>query len=281
MAKTITLQELKPGDIVLYSPPPGKDAWESWLICFFTGSPVSHTAMIDSNPGYVIKKIPVIDLKQHQAVSGKSGMRDTYTPLKTVFAPSSSPVEIAQGLKLNGADEMYIADLDLIESQGHNIDDIKMVNTILPVMFDGGVKNIEGFEFFLDYAFKIIVPTETLESIDEMRKIFEKYPKERIVVSVDVKNNELLAKNFDLSLQEFKEILKELDPNEIILLDITGVGTEKGYNKKLLDEFDELKDKLIIAGGLNKQSLGELESLGIKKVLIGTSLHSGEVRLLD
>ncbi|WP_407409325.1 HisA/HisF family protein [Methanobrevibacter sp.] len=228
----------------------------------------------------MLKKIPVIDLKQHQAVSGKSGMRDTYTPLNTIFAPSSNPVEIAQGLKLNGADEMYIADLDLIESQGHNIDDIKMVNTILPVMFDGGVKNLEAFEFFLDYAYKIIVPTETLESIDEMRKIFEKYPKERIVVSVDVKNNELLSKNFDMSLAEFKQILKELDPNEIILLDITGVGTEKGYNRQLLDEFEDLKDKLIIAGGLNKQSIGELDALGIKKVLIGTSLHSGEVNLI-
>lgn len=229
----------------------------------------------------MIKKIPVIDLKQHHAVSGKSGMRDTYTPLNTIFAPSSNPVEIAQGLKLNGADEMYIADLDLIESQGHNIDDVRMVNTILPVMFDGGVKNLEGFEFFLNYAYKIIVPTETLESIDEIRKIFEKYPKERIVVSVDVKNDELLAKHMDLNLSQFKEILKELDPNEIILLDISGVGTEKGYNKKLLDEFEELKDKLIIAGGLNKESLGELDSLGIKKVLIGTSLHSGEVKLLD
>lgn len=229
----------------------------------------------------MIKKIPVIDLKQHLAVSGKSGMRDTYTPLRTVFASSSSPVDIAQGLKLNGADEMYIADLDLIESDGHNINDIKMVNTILPVMFDGGVKNCESFDFFLNFAYKVIVPTETLESIEEMEKIFEKYPKERIVVSVDVKNNELLSKNFDLSLREFKEILVKLDPNEIILLDISGVGTEKGYNEYLLDEFSELKDKLIIAGGLNKDSLSQLESIGIKKVLIGTSLHSGEVKLLD
>ncbi|MBQ2666417.1 HisA/HisF family protein [Methanobrevibacter sp.] len=229
----------------------------------------------------MIKKIPVIDLKQHQAVSGKSGMRDTYQPLNTVFAPSSNPVEIAQGLKLNGADEMYIADLDLIESDGHNINDIKMVNTIIPVMFDGGVKNLESFEFFLDYAYKIIIPTETLESIEEMEKIFEKYPKERIVISVDTKNSELLAKHLDLSLSELKDILVRLNPNEIILLDITGVGTEKGYNKKLLEEFSELKDKLIIAGGLNKDSLVELESLGIKKVLIGTSLHSGEVKLLD
>lgn len=229
----------------------------------------------------MIKKIPVIDLKQHQAVSGKSGMRDTYQPLRTVFAPSSNPVEIAQGLKLNGADEMYIADLDLIESTGHNISEIKLVNTILPVMFDGGVKNCESFDFFLDYAYKIIVPTETIESIEEMEKIFEKYPKERIVVSIDVKNNELYSKNLDLNLSEFKKILKKWDPNEIILLDITGVGTENGYNQKLLDEFEDMKEKLIIAGGLNKESIGELDSQGIKKILIGTSLHSGEVGILD
>ena len=228
----------------------------------------------------MIKKIPVIDLKQHQAVSGKSGMRETYKPLNTVFAPSANPIEIAQGLKLNGADEMYIADLDLIDSHGHNINDIKMVNTILPVMLDAGVKDAESFAFFLDYAFKVIVPTETIESIDEIEEIFENYPKERIVLSIDVKNNELYSKNMDLNLDDLKKVLKVLDPNEIILLDISSVGTEKGYNKELLDKFSEFKDKLIVAGGLNKESIGELDSLGIKKVLIGTSLHSGEVNLL-
>ena len=176
---------------------------------------------------------------------------------------------------------MYIVDLDLIESKGHNINEIKMVNTILPVMFDGGVKNCEAFEFFLDYAYKVIVPTETIESIEEMEKIFEKYPKERIVVSIDTKNNELLANHLDMTLSELKDVLIRLDSNEIILLDISSVGTEKGYNEKLLNEFSELKEKLIIAGGVNKDSLSELESLGIKKVLIGTSLHSGEVKLLD
>ena len=114
-----------------------------------------------------------------------------------------------------------------------------------------------------------------------MEKIFEKYPKERIVVSIDTKNNELLANHLDMTLSELKDVLIRLDSNEIILLDISSVGTEKGYNEKLLNEFSELKEKLIIAGGVNKDSLSELESLGIKKVLIGTSLHSGEVRLLD
>ena len=183
----------------------------------------------------MIKKIPVLDLKDGQAVSGKSGLRDTYQPLQTVFAPSANPVEIAQGLKLNGADELYIADLDLIESNGHNINDIKMVNTIIPVILDAGVKNAEGFSFFLDYAFKLIVPTETLESLDELYEIFEKYPKERIIISVDVKDNELFCKNLDLTLKEFKEVLVDIGASQIILLDISSVGTNNGYNKELKD----------------------------------------------
>ena len=228
----------------------------------------------------MIKKIPVLDLKDGQAVSGKSGLRDTYQPLQTVFAPSANPVEIAQGLKLNGADELYIADLDLIESNGHNINDIKMVNTIIPVILDAGVKNAEGFSFFLDYAFKLIVPTETLESLDELYEIFEKYPKERIIISVDVKDNELFCKNLDLTLKEFKEVLVDIGASQIILLDISSVGTNNGYNKELLDEFKDLKDCLIIGGGLNKKSIDELERLGIKKVLVGTSLHSGEISII-
>ena len=56
--KRITLEELKPGDIVLFTPPPGKGSWESWLICFFTKSPVSHTGMVDTNPGYVLQEVP-------------------------------------------------------------------------------------------------------------------------------------------------------------------------------------------------------------------------------
>lgn len=228
----------------------------------------------------MIKKIPVLDLKDGQAVSGKSGLRDTYQPLQTVFAPSANPVEIAQGLKLNGADELYIADLDLIESNGHNINDIKMVNTIIPVILDAGVKNAEGFSFFLDYAFKLIVPTETLESLDELYEIFEKYPKERIIISVDVKDNELFCKNLDLTLNEFKDILIDIGASQIILLDISSVGTNNGYNKELLDEFKDLKDCLIIGGGLNKESIDELERLGIKKVLVGTSLHSGEISII-
>ena len=225
-------------------------------------------------------KIPVLDLKNNVAVSGQSGNRDTYQPLNTVFAQSSDPVEIAQNLKLNGAKEIYIADLDLIDSNGHNIHQIKMINTILPVILDAGVKDFESYQFFLDYEYKVVVATETLEDLDELSRIFEVFPKERIVISVDVKDGKLFTRHLDVDLKKLKEILKVLDPSEIILLDLSDVGTNNGFNMELLEEFKEFKDKLIIGGGINKDSLKELENSGIKKVLIGTSLHSGEIPIL-
>lgn len=228
----------------------------------------------------MINKIPVIDLKDNIAVSGKSGQRETYTPLRSIYANSSDPVEIANNLKLNGANEIYIADLDLIDGNGHNLHTVKMVNTILPVIFDGGVKDFESYTFFLDYAYKVIVATETLKDLDELQRIFEAFPKERIVLSIDIKDNKLYSKNLDVSIEQLKKILRKLDPSEIILLDISHVGTNKGFNKELFTEFSEFKDKLIIAGGLNKDSLEDLEKEGIKKVLIGTSLHNGEIAIL-
>lgn len=227
----------------------------------------------------MIEIIPVLDLKDSIAVSGQSGNRNTYSPLQTVFSPSPNPILIANSLKLNGASEIYIADLDLIDKLGHNIDQIKMINQTNSIMLDCGVKDFNSFKFFLDFAYKIVIGTETLESIDELYKIFEKFPKERIVISVDIKDNKLYSNNLKESLDEFKNILKEINPNEIILLDLSNVGTGKKFNEDLLNDFIEFKDKLILGGGITPDQLIKLEEIGIKKVLLGKTLHSGEVTI--
>ncbi|MGI6448090.1 MAG: HisA/HisF family protein [Methanobrevibacter boviskoreani] len=228
----------------------------------------------------MIEIVPVLDLIGNQAVSGKSGNRSTYTPLNTIYAPNSDPLNIANGLELNGAKEIYIADLDLIEKQGNNLYKIKDVNTVLPVMLDCGIRDFESFKFYLDFAYKLIVATETIESIDEMRKIFNTFPRERIVVSVDIKDGQLYSNNLDMNLEEFRDVLRELDPNEIILLNISDVGTGNGYDIRFLDDFKEFKDKIIIGGGINQEDLEPLERYGVKKALIGTALHNGSISIL-
>jgi phosphoribosylformimino-5-aminoimidazole carboxamide ribotide isomerase len=227
----------------------------------------------------MIEIIPVLDLMNSIAVSGKSGNRSSYTPLSSSYSLNSDPVTITQSLKISGAKQIYIADLDLIEKQGHNLDKVKIINTMLPVMLDAGIKDLNSFKFYLDFAYKLIVATETLKSLEELYKIFDKFSKERIVVSVDIKDNQLFSQNIDMTIAEFKKELIAIDPNEIILLNITSVGTNCGFDMNLINTFSGLKDKLILGGGITKNEINELSNIGIKKVLIGSSLHNGEISL--
>ncbi|MDO8870386.1 MAG: HisA/HisF family protein [Methanobacteriaceae archaeon] len=223
--------------------------------------------------------IPVLDLMSGMAVSGKSGHRETYQPLKTVYSSYPDPVQIASSLKRQGAHQIYIADLDAIEKKGSNLELIRKINHILPVMMDWGVKDLKSFEFALEFADKIIVATETLKSLGELSKIFEKFPKDRIVVSVDIKNDQILAKEMDISLNDFKEFLIDLNPSQIILLDISQVGTFNGFNKNLIDEFSEFKDSLILGGGIIPSEIKSLNEKGLNKVLVGSALHKGDIPL--
>jgi phosphoribosylformimino-5-aminoimidazole carboxamide ribotide isomerase len=227
----------------------------------------------------MIEIIPVLDLMSGIAVSGKSGHRETYKPLKTVYSSYPDPVQIASSLKRQGAQQIYIADLDAIEKKGSNLELIRKINHILPVMMDWGVKDFKSFEFALEFANKIIVATETLKNLEELSKIFEKYPKDRIVVSVDIKNDHLLAKEMSISLNDFKEFLIDLNPSNIILLDISQVGTFNGFNMQLIDEFKEFKDSLILGGGITPSEIKSLNEKGLKKVLIGSALHKGDIPL--
>ncbi len=222
--------------------------------------------------------IPVLDIKDGMAVSGKSGNRKEYKPLKTVFHHSSNPLKIARSLKNAGAKEIYIADLDSIEGKGSNQEIVGEINQFIPVMLDCGADDLDSVALALRVADKIIVATETLRKLENLDEIFCRVNKERIVVSVDVLNNELLNKHFKIDFNSFKEKLEILKPYWVILLDISSVGTEEGFNRRLLHEFAGLDSSIILGGGITEADLHQITELGVDKVLVGTTLHHGKMK---
>ncbi|ADP76954.1 hisA/hisF family protein [Methanothermus fervidus DSM 2088] len=228
----------------------------------------------------MIEVIPVLDIKDGIAVAGKSGKRETYTPLKTIYSRSPDPIEIALSLRRQGARRIYIADLNGIERTGNNLEIAKKINYIIPTMLDFGVNDFKTFKFLLNFSRQVIVATETLESFEELEKIVSKFPTSRIVVSVDIKDDKLYSKNLDISLIDFRDKLLDLGiSSEIILLDISRVGTEKGINENIIEIFKDLKDKLILGGGITLKDVPKIKNFGIKKILVGTALHKGEFPL--
>lgn len=221
--------------------------------------------------------IPVLDLKNGIAVSGKSGERETYKPLETVFHESASPVEIAKSLKDAGAVRIYIADLDSIENRKSNFDVTRKVNKYIPVMLDCGSKNVSDVGKALEVADKVIIATETLKDIDDLKVIFDKFDRNRLIISIDIKDGKIFSKYLNINMEDFIKKIEEIRPQEVILLDISQVGTEKGVNEELIKKF--LKLTLIIGGGITSRDIKKLEKLGINKFLVGSALHNGKLTL--
>lgn len=219
--------------------------------------------------------IPVLDLKKGLAVSGKSGKRETYKPLKTIFSESSDPLKIAEALKQKGYSEIYIADLDAISKNGSNLEIIKKINSIIPVMLDAGVTNSSDVMNICSYSQKIIIATETIESLEELELIFSEFPNHSLILSVDILNGEVLSKNMNLDFSDIIKVVKKIKPSEVIVLDISGVGTGSGFNEIFINDFKGLNIQLTVGGGVTKENIEVLTARGVKNFLIGTALHNG------
>lgn len=222
--------------------------------------------------------IPVLDIKNGKAVSGKSGMRETYKPLKTVFNDSSDPLKIAMALKSVGAQRIYIADLDAIEGTGSNIQIIEEINRIIPVMLDAGANDIRSVKKILNITSKAIIATETLHCFEDLDEIFESFEKNRLILSIDIKNNQILSKHMDTNFDIITTKIVDLKPDELILLDISRVGTESGVDQDFINKLSDVKTSIIIGGGIRDEDIDIISNLGVEKFLVGSALHKGKLR---
>jgi len=223
--------------------------------------------------------IPVLDLKDGIAVSGKAGKRDTYRPLQTVFSKNSQAIDIAVSLKKAGASRIYIADLDAIEGVGTNSPIIKKINKILPVMLDCGVSSVKEVEGALSMADFIIVATETLKDLQNLDEIFQNHLMDKIIISIDLKDGSIYSKYLNIDLGLFIKKIAKIQPREIILLDISLVGSESGFNQEFIKTFNIPETSIILGGGIRPQDIKSLSMAGADKFLIGTALHKGEITL--
>ncbi|MBG0769287.1 HisA/HisF family protein [Methanococcus maripaludis] len=210
--------------------------------------------------------IPVIDLMNGLAVSGKSGNRKEYVPIKSVLCDSSNPLDVIAKYKENGAKKVYIADLNSIMGTGDNFEIVKSLDIFKIVDF--GVTDKKDLENVKKYVNMTILGTETLNDISILKE-------ENIILSLDFRDGKLLNYNLE-------EILSEIDKKTpLIILDISSVGTQKGINVELIKDILERTDNPIYIGGgiKSEDDLKISKELGISGVLIGTTIHNGKLDL--
>ena len=222
--------------------------------------------------------IPVFDVKDSRCVSGKGGNRSSYDSLSSVYG--DDVVEVSRNLRDDSFEVVYVADLDMLEDCGDNSGIISEVNDVVSVMLDNAcfdVSSIKKYENICTYS---ILATENIRSLDDVRQIFNLPLRNRIVFSIDIKNNDLLIKNNDIGLDDIISIVNEVKPDYTIILNLSQVGTKKTDDNDIIDYIIRKTPytQHILGGGITNKSIAKYQKMGIDNFLVGTILHEG---LLD
>ncbi len=235
-----------------------------------------------------MKVIPVLDILNGTVVHAIGGKRSEYKSVESLICKSAEPLEVARAFKNLGFTELYVADLDAIIDCSIDFQSLKRLSdeTGLLLMVDAGVTDLERAERLLESGVsKLVIGTETLQNKRFVVQAIERFGGKRVVVSLDLKGEKVIAKSGFDGCQEPLCLISEfkaLGVLEIIVLDLLRVGTGKGFNIDLLKRAASLDLDIIVGGGVRGiQDLAELKKLGISGALVGTALHSGKISVED
>ncbi|TRZ89151.1 MAG: phosphoribosylformimino-5-aminoimidazole carboxamide ribotide isomerase [Methanosarcinales archaeon] len=219
----------------------------------------------------------VLDIQKGTAVHAVRGERSKYKPVTgSIICDSSAPLDIIQALT---PVEIYIADLDRLQHQGDNFDLIEKISGKTRTMADIGAENMNDVEKCAKIADTVILGTETA-SFDLIEKAAVRFPG-RINVSIDMKNWKVLTKdsNMDVEPVELVKRLNDHDIRDIIVLELTRVGTGAGIDEGFLIDITAVSSHDVIVGGGIKDmnDIEALKRIGVSGALVATAVHSGKI----
>jgi phosphoribosylformimino-5-aminoimidazole carboxamide ribotide isomerase len=236
-----------------------------------------------------MRLVPVIDLLDAQVVHAVRGERKHYKPVKSLLCNAPDPLGVAEAFRDQlGLREIYVADLNAIQgapSARHR----KLIENLvqkegMEIILDSGSADIEDARIWLDLGIhKAVIGAETLQAFDDLRKIPAGLDPDRLIFSLDMRSGKVLSHCPEIARMPVMELMEQLRSGgwrEVILLDLSKVGSKEGTNFSLASEaraaFPGLN--LLVGGGIARvEELHELKDMGIAGVLLATALHSGAI----
>jgi phosphoribosylformimino-5-aminoimidazole carboxamide ribotide isomerase len=218
----------------------------------------------------MVEIIPVLDIRGGIAVSGKSGNRESYGPLKSVYSSQPNLLKLAIALPF---ERLYVADLDGIVNRSPDMTTLVKIASIKSTMADIGIRDSRDLDLFDGTNLELILGTETLKDYDILREALERFEGE-VLVSIDIKGGKVISSFLPKDPVKCYEALTSVGVDRVIFLNISAVGTQR-------PDFSFIKNinktgEILVGGGSTKKSLHELKKNNVDGVLVGTALHRGD-----
>ena len=230
-----------------------------------------------------MKIIPAIDLMNGQVVRLYKGDPKQ----KTVY--SDNPVEIAKKWEADGADMLHVVDLDATLGIGSNLSIIKKIleEISIPVEVAGGLRDESLILDVAKISNRIVIGTLAFENKELVKKLLLSLGPEKIVISVDHKDGEIVIHGWQDSagiklIDAIKEFL-EMGFTEFLLTNVSRDGTLEGPDLEFLEQACSLdKTNVIASGGIsNVDDVKDVKEKNAYGVILGKALYENKISIED
>ena len=230
-----------------------------------------------------MKIIPAIDLMNGEVVRLYKGDPNQ----KTIY--SDNPVEIAKKWEQNGADMLHIVDLDATLGKGSNLPIIKKIieNVSIPLEIAGGLRNESMVLDAAQIAKRVVLGTLAFKDQKTLKKLLEKLGHEKIVISVDHKEGEIVIhgwqKGTGIKLIDAINDFVAMGFTEFLLTDVNRDGTLEGPDLNFLEQACQLDNTNIIASGgiSNVKDVIDVKEKNSYGVILGKALYENKISIQE
>lgn len=221
-----------------------------------------------------------MDIKQGNVVLGSQEERGNYEPVESDLVESPEPIKVFSAFENHYSfDTIYIADIDSLENKGDNFEVLKDIFRFSDkdIMLDCGFSDYESFNSEnLAFVDKFVVPTESLESLEELQKLVEKHSSSDFVVSIDLDEEGFISQIREKNVFRFLKEINKIGIDEVIILDVSQIGSEQGPSEQVKEIAENIEEifTVVSGGGVgNEEDYWSFLENGVDKVLAATSLH--------
>lgn len=219
--------------------------------------------------------IPVVDLRDGQAVHAVAGRRDDYRPLNSPLCPNADPVAvIAAYRRLYPFETFYIADLDAIERSGDNRSVVAQLLRRYPDCrwwLDRGVATPDELAGWPAGALRAVIGSESQHDLAGYRALLAAAEAGGAapILSLDFRNGRFLG---PAALLEQPASW----PRDVIWMQLDRVGAGQGPEAAAPSRPHGAR--LFAAGGVRDiDDLRRLRQAGYAGALVASALHDGRL----
>ena len=232
--------------------------------------------------------IPVLDIKDGQAVHAVAGQRSHYRPVRSLLHPSADPLDLARAYRdILGLHELYLADLGAIAGGEQDLALYSELTGLgLKVWIDAGVRSEHDLPMLIENRrITIVVGLETIRGASDLEAILRLAGEDRVVFSLDlfagVPRVSPDAAWISADPDDLVRQVVDLGVRRLLLLDLSRVGTGSGTGTEaLLSRLSALHPRLEISVGGGISGLEKIHAIrdqGAAAVLVGSALHNGRI----